>query len=238
VFGLRFREERLFIALQNAIYVYTLTTLKNIKTYTTAPNPLGLCCINQTLPLVAVFPGHVQGHLCIWREADPSSEAPAEEKEVKAHDGNLACLAISADGSLAATASEKGTLIRVWDTEAGTQKHEFRRGTENAVIWSMAFSPDNELLAVTSNHGTCHIFRLKGENKTSAFRGFGGIFGSQWSALKANITEKRSIISFLPDSKGVVIIVEDGSFTVINITGGESSELKIDESASTTSFMV
>jgi len=238
VCGLRFREERLFIALSNAIYVYTLTTLKNIETCTTAPNPSGLCCINQTVPLVAVFPGSAQGQLCFWREKDPSSEAPADRREVKAHDGNLACLAISADGTLAATASEKGTLIRVWDTETATKKHEFRRGTENAVIWSMAFSPDNSLLAVTSNHGTCHVFRLKGENKTSALSGLGGIFSSQWSPLKANITEKRSIVSFSPDSKSVMVIGEDGVFAAFNIIGEDASELKPDEAATTRSFMI
>ena len=36
-------------------------------------------------------------------------------KFISAHDSELACLQLTLDGSMLATASEKGTLIRVYD---------------------------------------------------------------------------------------------------------------------------
>ncbi|KAK6047947.1 hypothetical protein COOONC_14545 [Cooperia oncophora] len=45
-----------------------------------------------------------------------------------AHDGPLACLKFNADGSMIATASIKGTVIRVYSVPQGTRLFEFRRG--------------------------------------------------------------------------------------------------------------
>jgi WD40 repeat protein len=42
---------------------------------------------------------------------------------IQAHDADLAQIALNADGSLLATASEKGTLIRLWDCHTGTFIH-------------------------------------------------------------------------------------------------------------------
>ena len=42
-------------------------------------------------------------------------------KFVQAHSTSLACLALSLDGNLLATASERGTLVRVFNTSDGTK---------------------------------------------------------------------------------------------------------------------
>lgn len=79
---------------------------------------------------------------------------------IAAHEGNLACLAMSADGSKIATASEKGTIVRVFDTNEGSQLFELRRGTDHALVHSLSFSPACEWLAATSDKGTAHVFSL------------------------------------------------------------------------------
>merc|ERR1712048_1060263 len=79
-----------------------------------------------------------------------------------AHEGSLGCFALSFDGKLLATASEKGTLIRIWDTSTGKQVQELRRGADHAEIQSLCFSPKtSSYLAVSSDKGTIHIFKIR-----------------------------------------------------------------------------
>jgi len=48
-------------------------------------------------------------------------------------------MALNFSGSLLATASDKGTLIRIFSTEDGTPLQEVRRGTDKAEIFSLTF---------------------------------------------------------------------------------------------------
>ena len=63
-------------------------------------------------------------------------------------------------GDKLATSSEKGTIIRVYSTEHGTQLQELRRGSEYALIFSLSFDPTGRWLACSSDSGTIHIFAL------------------------------------------------------------------------------
>ncbi|KAJ4446711.1 hypothetical protein ANN_13408 [Periplaneta americana] len=54
---------------------------------------------------------------------------------INAHRGELACLAVNQQGTLIATASSKGTLIRVWDTARRNQLVELRRGSDPATLY-------------------------------------------------------------------------------------------------------
>lgn len=79
---------------------------------------------------------------------------------IPAHEGALACIALNQNGKRLATASEKGTLIRIFCTETGGLLQELRRGADKAIVYSIAFSADNRWLACTSDKGTVHIFGL------------------------------------------------------------------------------
>lgn len=80
---------------------------------------------------------------------------------IPAHDSPLAALAFSPTGSRLATASEKGTVIRVFNVADGTRLYEFRRGVKRCVrISALAFSPDAGFLAASSNTETVHVFKL------------------------------------------------------------------------------
>ncbi|EGA75130.1 Atg18p [Saccharomyces cerevisiae AWRI796] len=79
---------------------------------------------------------------------------------IEAHKGEIAAMAISFDGTLMATASDKGTIIRVFDIETGDKIYQFRRGTYATRIYSISFSEDSQYLAVTGSSKTVHIFKL------------------------------------------------------------------------------
>lgn len=77
---------------------------------------------------------------------------------IHAHNHPIAVMKFSPDGSLLATASEKGTVIRIFDTVNGRQLSAFRRGSIPSNILSFAFSPDNTKLIAISDSGTVHLF--------------------------------------------------------------------------------
>lgn len=88
---------------------------------------------------------------------------------VQAHKAPLAFLSLNPSGSLLATASDKGTVIRVFAVPNGDKVAEFRRGTYPAKIYHLAFNAVSTLLGVTSDSDTIHIFKLnKNNNKTGA----------------------------------------------------------------------
>ncbi len=79
---------------------------------------------------------------------------------IVAHNTVITTLAVTPSGRLLATASVRGTLIRVWDTATGKQVRELRRGSDQAEIYGVAFRPDEAEICVWSDKGTIHVFSL------------------------------------------------------------------------------
>ena len=148
---------------------------------------------------------------------------------IPAHENNIAYIAVSFDGNLIATASEQGTLIRIFTSETGEKLQEVRRGKDKADIKHICFSPDYKFLAASSNKGTIHIWSLSQtlkklnksvenqiENKTSGLKwlpGFlgGEFFNSEWSFAQVRITDHRSICCFGGENS-VIIVTTNGKY--------------------------
>ncbi|KAI9526191.1 WD repeat domain phosphoinositide-interacting protein 4 [Dissostichus eleginoides] len=77
------------------------------------------------------------------------------------HQSEIACVALNQPGSVAASASRKGTLIRLFDTTTRDKLVELRRGTDPATLYCINFSHDSSFLCASSDKGTVHIFALK-----------------------------------------------------------------------------
>ena len=86
---------------------------------------------------------------------------------INAHNAQVTSLALSLDGVRLATASEKGTLIRIFETSNGSKLQELRRGSDPADVYHLAFDRKSFWLAVTSDKNTVHVFTLcdKGEGE-------------------------------------------------------------------------
>lgn len=81
---------------------------------------------------------------------------------IPAHDNPLAALTFNSTADKLATASQRGTVIRVFSIPDGARLYEFRRGMKRIVtIGSLAFSPDSTFLCASSNTETVHIFKLE-----------------------------------------------------------------------------
>jgi len=153
--AVKMSREKVVVVLEYNIYVYNFADLNLLNTIETVSNPKGLCalCTNTTNTVLAC-PGLQKGHIRV--------ELFHINKQtlIQCHESSLSCLGLNADGTRLATASERGTLVRIWDTTSGTRLFELRRGAEPAEIQCLSFDADFQWLLVSSDHGTVHIFRL------------------------------------------------------------------------------
>lgn len=72
-----------------------------------------------------------------------------------------------------ATASDTGTVIRVFSLPDARKLGEYRRGTKSAKVYSMNFNPAGTMLAVSSDTDTVHIFNLLEGNDRNGNKGTG-----------------------------------------------------------------
>lgn len=154
--GVKLRRDRIVVVLEHKIYVYNFTDLKLLHQIETLANPRGLCCLtNHSNTFVLACPGLHKGQVLVEHFGLNVT------KLINAHDSQIACFTLTLDGLLLATASVKGTLIRIFNTMDGSRLQEVRRGVDRAEINSMALSPNVQWLAASSDKGTVHVFSLR-----------------------------------------------------------------------------
>ncbi|KAJ1979644.1 Phosphatidylinositol 3,5-bisphosphate-binding protein [Dimargaris xerosporica] len=176
--NVKMRRDRIVVALINKVSVYSLSVVPQLlHSFETADNELGVIALssdntNSILAIPGRQPGHVQivdlnayfappprpdGGNALGATAPMSTNVSI----ITAHASRLSCLAINAEGTKLATASEKGTLVRIFHVASGRLLNELRRGVDRAEIYSIAFSHDSTRLCVASDKGTVHIFNLE-----------------------------------------------------------------------------
>ncbi|VDP27991.1 unnamed protein product [Heligmosomoides polygyrus] len=128
-----------------------------------------------------------------------------------AHDGPLACLKFNSDGTMIATASTKGTVIRVYSVPQGTRMFEFRRGMSRCVtIYSLAFSADSTYLCSSSNTETVHVFKLEKQEEHEKKQESASESSTGWLGY---LTQAAS--SYLPAQVNELMTVERSFATAI-----------------------
>ncbi|MCO5583606.1 hypothetical protein L7F22_037519 [Adiantum nelumboides] len=154
--AVRMRLDRVAVILEHRIFVYNLPDLRLTSSVQTISNPRGLCAVSSSSrSYVMACPSENTGEVRV------TLYETKKRFFLKAHTSAVACISLCHDGSLLATASTKGTLIRIFNTADGTQIQELRRGVDKADIHSIAFSTPSYWLVVSSDKGTIHVFCLK-----------------------------------------------------------------------------
>jgi len=220
VLNVLLRKDMIFVVLKNNICAHSFpNNIEKMFVVDTRENPHGLCKQSEsTENNIIVFPGRKCGSveildLNVMKQSD-SSASPAT---INAHQSELACIAINQIGSRIATASEKGTLIRVFETKSKRQLLELRRGADPASLYCINFSPDSSYLCASSDKGTVHIFALKDANlnkrsKLARVGFFGQYAESQWGLASFSVAAELPCICTFVSSNSVVAICIDGSF--------------------------
>ncbi|OBZ76911.1 WD repeat domain phosphoinositide-interacting protein 3 [Grifola frondosa] len=244
--GLACRRGLLVVALRRRVVVFEVgDTVTRYGEWDTSDNPRGLLALSSAAhSTLLAIPGRQMGHVQLVHlppcpppqpSGPPSSSLPLRSPPaptkhpvsiIAAHHTALTTLSVPPSGRLLATTSNRGTLIRIWDTTTGKLEREFRRGADKAVIYGVAFRPDEREVCVWSDKGTVHIFSLAtgsgSSNRQSTFSQLTPFlplpkyFGSEWSYAQYHIPSQSSHISIsTPPSKPPTADVVDEEKCVV-----------------------
>ncbi|XP_069842667.1 WD repeat domain phosphoinositide-interacting protein 4 isoform X2 [Dendropsophus ebraccatus] len=228
VLSVRLRADKIVIVVKKRIYVYSFPdNPTKLFEFDTRDNPKGLCdlCPSMEKQLL-IFPGHKCGSLQLVDLCNAKPGSSSAPFTINAHQSELGCLAVNQQGTLVASASRKGTLIRLFDTQTREQLVELRRGTDPATLYCINFSHDSSFLCSSSDKGTVHIFALKDTklNRRSALARVGKVgpmigqyVDSQWSLASFTVpAESACICAFGKNTSknvnSVIAVCVDGTF--------------------------
>ncbi|XP_023031604.1 WD repeat domain phosphoinositide-interacting protein 2 isoform X1 [Drosophila willistoni] len=159
----RMNRQRLIVCLAESIHIHDIRDMKILHSIVNiAPNEQGLCALSLNSHLA--FPiCQSSGELRIFNASKLRTGMT-----IKAHDTPLSALTFSPSGALLATASERGTVIRVFCVKNGQRVQEFRRGVSCVRIFSLVFAANGDFLCASSNTETVHVFKIDARAVESA----------------------------------------------------------------------
>jgi WD40 repeat protein len=207
------------VCLQRTIFIYDFRGDK-LGQLNTSENEKGLLVLNKDdeNPILATLSSNnMPGEILIYDTQHKQSII------IPAHNNKISALELNYKGDMVASASECGTLIRVFNSKTGELMFELRRGTTVSEIYSMSFSKDSEMLACTSSNGAVHIFQLCNErdssvnkNTLSNLNQFSSFlpqyFSSQWSFKQIKIDTTDKLICAFDDNDILHIASYDGRY--------------------------
>ncbi|KAI3317621.1 WD40 repeat-like protein [Xylariaceae sp. AK1471] len=209
VLAVRLNRKRLCVVLEDSMYLYDIANMSNLQRIDTSPNPGAICALSpssencylayplpkprddsvdkrpQHAPPPALYAPVTSGDVLIFDTLTLKAV-----NVIEAHRSPLSCIALNNEGTLLATASETGTIIRVFSVPKGQKLFQFRRGTYPSTIYSMSFNMASSLLCVSSTSDTVHIFRLQQpgpnpNNSTTEVQAPGSPRADRWSRSRS-----------------------------------------------------
>ena len=169
VIRVKIRKDVIIGVLQDKIYILNIVTLETIDILETYNNPLGVFSLsNDPNELIIAFPyaktkGKVQVNNYI---ITAFSNDKNEEKIINTHESGISCISLNNEGTILATSSDKGTLIRIFLlSKCDHPIAVLKRGSKSAKINCLIFDLSNEILGCTSDSGTTHVFNISEINK-------------------------------------------------------------------------
>ncbi|XP_032593312.1 WD repeat domain phosphoinositide-interacting protein 2 isoform X3 [Drosophila grimshawi] len=195
ILAVKLNRERLIVCLEESLYIHNIQDMKVVHTIRDTPcNPLGLCALSSSSDhCYLAYPGSVtSGEVQIFDAINLHAKTM-----IPAHDTPLAAIAFSPSGTEIATASERGTVIRVFSAQDGSRLFELRRGLKRCVsIVSLSFSSCADYLVSSSNTETVHIFRL--DRSTADSNDHGKQSSDDWMGYSFFRFLSKTVTSYLP----------------------------------------
>ena len=212
VTSVKLRKDMILITIEDKAYLYNFSNLVLISSYDIFPTKNGISAMTSRDRAVIAVPGNVLGSVIV------DTLSTGSQCIITAHNNMISAIALNTDGSRLATTSERGTIIRVWDTKTREMLHEFRRGLEVVTITSLTFDYNTTRLLVCSDKGTAHIFSLikDVDNRKSTFSYISdylpSYFSSEWSSVSFEVSP-NSVCTFDHQNVEIVYAISvDGIF--------------------------
>ena len=159
VLSIKMNRERLVVALQNKIHVFDLDTMTALHMLVTPPNTEGLMALQSTVSKnntsYLAFPGGTAKGEVVFFDVKSLKAIQL----IPAHANPLVAMEFNLQGTVLATASTGGTLVRVFKVPSGECLHVFRRGSTRGTIRCLSFDRVGEHLCVGSASGTIHFYK-------------------------------------------------------------------------------
>lgn len=194
VLALKVNMVRLVVIMEKRTHMFEWSTLKPLPQISTTspPNTRGLGALSHMSyfgePSYFAWP-HIDTN-STRGDAVVMDVMTGKTMLIPAHQtAAITSLEFSPNGTRLATCSVKGTIIRVFSIPGGELLYNFRRGTKDAIIDSLVFSPTGGLLAVTSNSSTLHVFKC---DSKATLSGTGASVNDDVRSF-AKITVKESV---------------------------------------------
>jgi len=160
ILAVKLNRARLVVCLEESLYIHNIRDMKVLHTIReTPPNARGLCALSiNSDSCYLAYPGSTtSGEVQLFDAFNLQAKLM-----IPAHDSPLAAICFNPSGSRIGTASERGTVIRIFNVTDGSRLIEFRRGVKRcAHVYSLSFSQDSLYLALSSNTETVHIFKVE-----------------------------------------------------------------------------
>uniref|UniRef100_A0A7N8YM86 WD repeat domain 45 n=1 Tax=Mastacembelus armatus TaxID=205130 RepID=A0A7N8YM86_9TELE len=184
----------------------------------------GLCDLCPSLEKqLLVFPGHKCGSLQLVDLSNTKPGTSSAPFTINAHQSEIACVALNQPGSVAASASRKGTLIRLFDTTTRDKLVELRRGTDPATLYWYVPAAHSCFLLLTVLFRGCsvHVSPPSSSCRLARVGKVGPVIGqyvdSQWSLASFTVpAECACICAFGKNTSknvnSVIAICVDGTF--------------------------
>lgn len=250
VLNIKAKMDRIIGVCEKKIFIFNIHTLRILDMYNTFENSNGIVGFSTgDFASVLAFPFESKGKVKVVN-SNSTSQLPV----IQAHESKIACLSVSQNGSLIATASDKGTLIRVYNVIGGQLLTEVRRGSTSAEIKCIVFDELNRYVGCASGMGTIHLFSIvsamknlsenyyskneveeEPKNRKSFFKKFNifekinnSYLNSEWAFARFRINEHNSIFTFLDDNK-ICVLTSDGKYYIASFdpkSEGECNKLK------------
>ncbi|KAK3734534.1 hypothetical protein QZH41_010385 [Actinostola sp. cb2023] len=128
ILAVKLNRVRLLVVLEESLYIHNIRDMKVLHTIRdTPPNTTGLSALSVNSDnCYLAYPGSNQiGEVQIFDAVNLRAVTM-----IPAHDSPVAAMAFNHGGTKLATASEKGTVIRVFSIPDGAKLYEFRRGVK------------------------------------------------------------------------------------------------------------